>query len=238
MEENFSREQLLVQENMGKDDATLQDLTTNDGTQDKISEQAHQKTTEQNKNEKCQTDMAQKDEQSSLLTKFKDRLELEKAYVNLEREFTKKCQELKSLKENTCDNASAPQEQKNLEQKFNDFLEQNPVAKQFAEEIKNNLDKDKAGSDSLERAFEKVKANHFKTNEEMLNDSDFVENYVLKNSSITDKIITNYLSTVASNQVTPLMSNFGGGSVMITPKSKPTSLKEAGDYVVALINNK
>ena len=184
-----------------------------------------------------QESMAQTEDESSL-TKFKDRLSLDKAYVNLEREFTKKCQELKSLKEKTCDNTIVPQEQ-NLEQKFNQFLEQNPVAKQFAEELKQTVENtDKVDTNSLETAFEKVKAKHFRTNEEMLNDSDFVDNYVLKNSVITDKIVTNYLSTLASNQTMPLMSNFGGGNVMITPKSKPTSLKEAGDYVVALMNSK
>lgn len=184
---------------------------------------------------------------SSPIKKFKSLDELEKAYVNLEKEFTKKCQALNKLKEDF-DNVSSKQSleqtpefsQAKLEQSKNEFFEKNPTAKEFADEILSAYDSDKSGDelDPLEKAYEKVKANHFRTNQELMQDENFVENYVLNNSQVRDRIINDYLSNIMSNKTTPLMSNFSGGSVMITPKSKPSSIKEAGDYMVALFNNK
>lgn len=181
----------------------------------------------------------------SSVTKFKNFSELEKAYVNLEREFTKKCQALKDLKERANDNAeniSAPQyTQDGWVEKVQDFFEVNPNAKQFATEISQVLSSDKvlaSSENSLEKAYEKVKANHFRTNDELAGDSDFIEKYVLTNPVVREKIIGDYLSKVVSNKGVPLMGNFGGGNVVFTPKSKPSSIKEAGDYMVALLNNK
>ena len=184
---------------------------------------------------------------SSPIKKFKSLDELEKAYVNLEKEFTKKCQALNKLKEDF-DNVSSKQSleqtpefsQAKLEQSKKEFFEKNPTAKEFADEILSAYDSDKSSDelDPLEKAYEKVKANHFRTNQELMQDENFVENYVLNNSQVRDRIINDYLSNIMSNKTTPLMSNFSGGSVMITPKSKPSSIKEAGDYMVALFNNK
>lgn len=184
---------------------------------------------------------------SSPIKKFKSLDELEKAYVNLEKEFTKKCQALNKLKEDF-DNVSSKQSleqtpefsQAKLEQSKKEFFEKNPTAKEFVDEILSAYDSDKSSDelDPLEKAYEKVKANHFRTNQELMQDENFVENYVLNNSQVRDRIINDYLSNIMSNKTTPLMSNFSGGSVMITPKSKPSSIKEAGDYMVALFNNK
>ena len=71
-----------------------------------------------------------------------------------------------------------------------------------------------------------------------MNDSTFMESYIFNNPAVKEKIIGDYLSQVVSKKSVPLMSNFSGGNVMVTPKSKPTSIKEAGDYMVALMNNK
>lgn len=181
----------------------------------------------------------------SSLTKFKNFGELEKAYVNLEKEFTKKCQALKDLKVRVGDNAeqnSAPQYMQNgWAEKIQTFFEQNPQAKQFANEISQVLYSDKVlacSENSLEKAYEKVKANNYKTNDELAQDTTFLENYVFNNPIVKQKIIGDYLSQIISKKSVPLMSNFGGGNVMFTPKTKPTSIKEAGDYMVALMNNK
>ena len=169
---------------------------------------------------------------SSPIKKFKSLDELEKAYVNLEKEFTKKCQALNKLKEDF-DNVSSKQSleqtpefsQAKLEQSKKEFFEKNPTAKEFADEILSAYDSDKSSDelDPLEKAYEKVKANHFRTNQELMQDENFVENYVLNNSQVRDRIINDYLSNIMSNKTTPLMSNFCGGSVMINPKSKPSS---------------
>ena len=192
-----------------------------------------------------ENDMAQqKSENGSPLEKFKNFSELEKAYVSLEKEFTKKCQALKELKEQ-CDNVektSTPQYlQQGWNEKVKDFFGSNPQAKQFADEISTILASDKvlaSSENSLEKAFEKVKANNFKTKDEMINDDNFVNNYVLTNGKIREKIINDYLSQVMANKVAPLISNGSGANVMVTPKSKPSTLKEAGSYMLAMMNLK
>lgn len=192
--------------------------------------------------------LTQNEEESGSLKKFKNFSDLEKAYINLEKEFTKKCQALKQLQQSDNDDLmvasqvnSSPQSTLDYEQKVNNFFEENPSAKPFAQEISNVLKSDKAladSPDSLNKAFEKVKAKNFKTKDEMLLDSDFIENYVLKDKNIKDKILSEYLNGILSSKATPVMSTSEGSNVMITPKRKPTSLKEAGDYLVSVINNK
>lgn len=186
----------------------------------------------------------QKCENGSPLDKFKNFSELEKAYVSLEKEFTKKCQALKELKEQ-CDNVEKPSTPQYLQEgwteKVKDFFAVTPQAKQFAEEISSVLSSDKvlaSSENSLERAYEKVKANNFRTKDEMIKDDSFISNYVLTNGEIREKIINDYLSQVMANKVAPLISNGSGANVMVTPKSKPSSLKEAGNYMLAMMNLK
>lgn len=186
----------------------------------------------------------QKSENGSPLSKFKNFSELEKAYVSLEKEFTKKCQALKELKEH-CDNvetSSTPQYlQEGWIEKVKTFFSTTPQAKQFADEISTVLLGDKvlaSSENSLEKAYEKVKANNFKSQDEIIKDDGFISNYVLTNDKIREKIINDYLSQVMANKVAPLISNSSGANVMVTPKSKPSSLKEAGNYMLAMMNLK
>ncbi|MBQ0017552.1 MAG: hypothetical protein KBT30_02855 [Clostridiales bacterium] len=194
----------------------------------------------------------------SPLNKFKSIEELGRAYVNLEKEFTKKCQALKDLEEskgndNAEDSLKEVDEQLSKEDKapeysldgwenkVKEFFNQNPTAKKYIDDIQGVLlsDDDVSRSEnSLERAFEKVKIKNFRTKEEMMSDEDFIENFVLKDEKIKDRILTEYLSQVVSNHNVPLMTNFGGGNVVITPKKKPRSLKEAGDFMMSLMTNK
>ena len=192
-------------------------------------------------------EVAQNVEESGSLNKFKNFSELEKAYVNLEKEFTKKCQALNKLKAgdneaptSTSGNDASPQGFADYE-KINKFFEDNPNAKQFADEISTVIKSDKVlaeSPNSLDLAFEKVKANHFKTKDEMLVDEDFVENYVLKNDKIKEKILEQYLSGIMSSKTLPIMASPVGANMMITPPSKPKTIKEAGEYMMSLVNNK
>lgn len=191
-------------------------------------------------NKQSEKDMAQNLSETGSLTKFNSVSELEKAYVNLEKEFTKKCQALNKLQNSDNDEKknSSPQNFVDYE-KLNKFFVQNPDAKQFADEILSELESDKVDlGNSIDRAFEKVKANHFKSNEQILNDADFVENYILNNKTIKDKILSEYLNEIVSNRPTTLMDMSGGANVMLTPVNKPKTIKEAGNYLASIIGNK
>ena len=190
--------------------------------------------------------MVQQNQNGSPLNKFKNAEELSKAYVNLEKEFTKKCQIIKDLEQKQCcDNTNqnlVPQyKMENWNNLVNEFFTKNPLAKQFVNEISNVLLEDETiskSANSLEQAFNKVKLNNFRTNEQLMEDEDFITNFVLTNQTVKDKIIKEYLSQIVSNKNVPLMEGFSGGNVMVSPKQKPKNLKEAGAYMMSLITNK
>ena len=189
---------------------------------------------------------------SSPIQKFKSLESLEKAYINLEKEFTKKCQELKTLKQINSDNAEVKQnadEQQNItapqldlqswEEKVKDFFEKNPQAKTFSKQISEILSSEQSiNEQSLEKAFEKVKLDNFKTKQEMIQDESFISEYVLNNEEIKQRIIKEYLSNIMQNKKVALISSNDGSSVMVSPKNKPKSLKEAGDYMLSIISGK
>lgn len=168
----------------------------------------------------------------SKTSKFKTEADLLKAYESLEKEFTKKCQQLKQLenKSDVCDNALAPQyEQSDWQEKVNAFFEQNPNAKNFVEQISECLASDKVlacSQNSLEQAYNKVLAKNYKSAQQLINDEEFVKNYVLNNEEIKQIIINDYLAKVCKNQQTPLIMN-NGGAYTIMPNSKPKTLQEA-----------
>lgn len=193
--------------------------------------------------------MVQQNQTGSLLNKFKNAEELSKAYVNLEKEFTKKCQIIKDLEQKqSCDNTNqnlddlVPQYKlDNWQNLVNEFFQQNPTAKQFIDEISNVLLEDEnisKSANSLEQAFNKVKLNNFRTNQQLMEDENFITNFVLTNQNVKDRIITEYLSQIVANKNVPLMESSSGGNVMVSPKQKPKNLKEAGAYMLSLITNK
>ena len=106
-------------------------------------------------------------------SKFKDVKSLEQAYLNLQSEFTRKCQRLSELEKSSGDNLL---ESKNLEnnkpfyeteswqESVNNFLKQNPNANEFASEIVNEIlkDKDLANNpNSLSIAYNKILASKY-----------------------------------------------------------------------------
>lgn len=168
----------------------------------------------------------------SKTSKFKTEQDLFKAYESLEKEFTKKCQQLKQLENQSIksDNAIAPQYmQADWQEKVNNFFEQNPNAKNYVEQISECLSSDKvlaSSQNSLEQAYNKVLAQNFKSAEQLINDKEFVNNYVLQNEEIKQIIINDYLAKICNDKQTPLIMN-NGGAYTIMPNSKPKTLQEA-----------
>ena len=172
--------------------------------------------------------------------KFKDVDSLLKAYNDLEKAFTKKCQLVKELEnKQELDKAIAPNnENGDWTQRVCEFFSKSPKAKMFVEEISEVLSSDKVLRDSqnsLELAYAKVLNDKFKTNEELIKDEKFIDEVVLKDKNIREKIIKEYLSDIKSKKTVPLIA--GGGESMISPNSKPKSIKDAGNIAKTMFKN-
>ena len=180
------------------------------------------------------------------LSKFKTTEALEKAYLNLEKEFTQKCQKVKELsdkldfEENMAKQNAIPESQKDgWEQKVANFYASHPEAQQFEEDISKLVSSDPqilASKTPLEDALTKVKSSKFVPYQELVKDKDFLDKYIFSNQDINKKIITDYLDYVASQQVMPLISSKSGTGTFASPVKKPRTLQDAGKMAEAYFN--
>lgn len=164
------------------------------------------------------------------LNKFKDVKSLEEAYVNLQSEFTRKCQRLSELEKDNSKSLDPFYESAEWKQSVSSFLERNPNAQKFAGEIMDVLTSDKvlaSAKNSLDLAYDRVVASKYKSEEELLLDDNFVNNYVLNNEKIKKTIINNYLDEIKKNKSPQLINSTKTGSLGVTPTKKPSSLSEA-----------
>lgn len=177
------------------------------------------------------------------LSKFKTTEALEEAYVNLEKEFTQKCQKVKELtdklnfEENMAKQNAIPESQKEgWQQKVATFYANNPEAKEFEEEISKLVSSDSKIASSktpLEDALTKVKSQKYVPFAQLAKDKDFLDKYIFSNQQINKKIITDYLDYVASQQVMPLISSKSGAGTFASPVKKPQTLQDAGKMAEA-----
>ena len=173
------------------------------------------------------------------LNKFKDVKSLEEAYVNLQSEFTRKCQKLSEVERENSRFREQKTENSNLEPCFEKadwneqvkaFLTQNPSAQNYAQQIIEVLISDKvlaSQPNSLNLAFNQVKAGLYKPGEDLASDPDFLEKYVLNNEQIKQQIINTYLSNLRQKQSPQVINTTKTGGVGLTPQAKPSNLSEA-----------
>ena len=183
--------------------------------------------------------------QGSPSQKFKSVESLQKAYDDLEKEFTRKSQKLSELmKSIESDNVekSIPQYSKeSWRENIKEFLSKNEKARSFASEISEVLFQDKdlaCMPNSLELAYAKVLANKYKSNDELIESENFLNDYVYNNEKIVGNIINKYLSNVNTNKVPPIVLNVKGSSVGFVAPTSPNSLSDAKTIVEKLFNSK
>ena len=180
----------------------------------------------------------EKEFSGSSLKKFKTVEALSKAYENLEKEFTKKCQKLNEL---ICENnkEELPQyKQEDWLNKVSKFIAENKNAKNYTKEIADVLINDETlakKEDALTLAYSKVLDENFKTKEELINDSNFLNEYVFNNEQIKNKIIEDYINNLNNNKSVPLIASLNGTSSVSSPKFMPKSLTEAGRYAEQIL---
>lgn len=106
------------------------------------------------------------------------------------------------------------------------FLSRYPEAKNCARDISEALtvSEDSAkGEDALERAYITVLSRK-KSPEELIEDEDFLKNYVYLSQKIKEKIIADYVSEMEKGAPSVIAK---GGEVFLSPPKKPRTLNEA-----------
>lgn len=167
--------------------------------------------------------------------KFKDSDALLEAYNNLQSEFTKKCQTLADLKKKSEESLHVDVFNQNLQ----DFLEAHPEAVNFKDMILQQVSGDKLeDSNPFELAWGKIAMQNFKTPENLVKDSGFLEQYVFNNNEIKDKIMNDYFSQLNFADTPKLISNHAGSASSVTPRATAGSIAEAGKMAKAILDGK
>lgn len=165
--------------------------------------------------------------------KFKNPQELLKAYGELEKEFTRKSQKLREL-ENGKQSLKTDEEWKGAVDKF---FSEIPAAKAFAKDIANEILKSpelKEDANCLNVALLRVLTDKFRTPEQLMDDGQFLNDYVFSSEKVRDAVIANYLDGVRRG--VPPYTLHGDGMQCVAPKVKPRTIEEAG--FMFLKNNK
>lgn len=171
---------------------------------------------------------ADKQDKKQSFGKFKNPEELLKAYQELEKEFTKKSQKLSKL-EALADSESQVFDDESFKVAADKFFENTPSAKPFAKDIalkiieKPELKKDR---NCLSVALMQVLIDKFRTPEQLMQDGQFLNDYVLSSSKVKDAIIGAYLKDIRDGQPPATLS--GDGLQCVAPSKKIRSIEEAG----------
>ena len=182
-------------------------------------------------NDKDVTDVKEdkeSDKTNREIGKFKNPEELLRAYGMLEKEFTKKSQKLSKL-EALADGESQGFDDESFKVAADKFFENTPSAKPFAKDIalkiieKPELKKDK---NCLSVALVQVLIDKFRTPEQLMQDGQFLNDYVLSSSKVKDAIIGAYLKDIRDGQPPATLS--GDGLQCVAPSKKIRSIEEAG----------
>lgn len=169
-----------------------------------------------------------KQDKNQSFGKFKNPEELLKAYRELEKEFTKKSQKLSKL-EALAGDESQGFDDESFKVAADKFFENTPSAKPFAKDIalkimeKPDLKKDR---NCLSVALVQVLIDKFRTPEQLMQDGQFLNDYVLSSSKVKDAIIGAYLKDIRDGQPPATLS--GDGLQCVAPSKKIRSIEEAG----------
>ena len=170
-------------------------------------------------------------EKGSILGKFKDAESLEKAYENLQKEFTKKCQALSSMQKTI--------EETKPKESETEFLKNNPEAKEFIDDLNAIVADDKLieNQDSpLKAAWDKYRQENFISKDTLAKDEEFLSKYIYSNDAIKQKILDEYFKQLNLNNIPPMIAKQVGSKSILTKNTKPTTFAEAGDLVKSILD--
>jgi len=173
--------------------------------------------------------------------KFKNYESLEKAYSDLQKEFTRKSQELSDLKKNKIADKVEDSTPAFLRDDWavsvKKFFDENEIAKNYKNQISKLLVEDekiKMDKEPLQKALLKVLSTELVSPQKLIEDENFLNEHIYSNSKIKDKIISQYISELSSKSTPPLITKTFGSSIGSTPKSSPKTLKEVKELVAKM----
>lgn len=180
-------------------------------------------------------------EQGSKFGKFKDVDALLQAYNNLQSDYTKKCQSLSLLQKESRDNENVTPDIPKYDYLENakDFFATNQRAKKYEDKLTKIIieDKDVASSQNpLSSAWNKFLNSKFLDEEELVNNQEFLNQYIFNNESIKNKIIQEYFNSLNMSKSPTLISSQKGSESILTPVTKPKTIKEARKLVEDMFN--
>ena len=111
------------------------------------------------------------------------------------------------------------------------MIEVNPELGQFADELKNVSD---VSGISLKLA--ELLAGKINEPCNIINDEDFLNNYVYQNEGIINKIVSDYLDSLVSIKIPQTISK--GGNSYVSPTYRPRTLNEAGKMAKKFIETR
>ena len=152
--------------------------------------------------------------------------------VDNEKDFQNNNESYKKENNNLSDKVSGEVpywEKEDWSQQVKDFLNENPLAKQYAKEISKMVMEDKAllgSSRPLYSAWAKWLQNNYKMPEQLLNDEQFLMQ-IQKNEKVRRGVIKDYLAGFSDRQNTPPLFANSDGGVISGKKQSPQNLDEA-----------
>ena len=130
----------------------------------------------------------------------------------------------------------------NWKRKVDEFFVNNIDAKnhslEMAKILKNNKGL-KELDNALEIAYNLALKSEMKKPADLINDSEFIDNYIMKNDKIKNDIIRDYLLSLNGREVSPKLISGGSSSVYASPNDKkPTTIAEATKIVSKMFGTK
>lgn len=155
-----------------------------------------------------------------------------------------KSKENTSTKEEPTEDTPDTEEKKvfedhNWQNKVNAFFETYPLAKDFSQQIGQEIIQDKdlqKQDDCLEKAFLRVLSKAYTSPQNLANDQNFLNEYIYSNQAIKQAIVDQYLDGL--QETMPPKSISSRGQITITPPSRPKSIAEAGAVIKTMLNNR
>ena len=189
---------------------------------------------ERNASESVREKKENEEQKEQNLGKFKNPQELLSAYGELEKEFTRKSQRLKELESGASENCELSEEK--WKEAADKFFEKTPTAKPFAREIASKIMEEpslKNDKDCFNVALTKVLLDKFRTPEQLMQDGQFLNDYVLSSDKVKSAVIEEYLRTLRAGQPPKTLADDGLACVSLA--RKPKTVEEAG--IMFLKNN-
>ncbi|MCM1043171.1 MAG: hypothetical protein NC350_03050 [Corallococcus sp.] len=148
------------------------------------------------------------------------------SYTELEKQFTKKCQELAEIKKETETGGTSgitPPSKQTAEEFFSAY----PEAEQFREEVlrRANDPEYEGAKDAFTSAYISVLQSNRVKPEELVHDPDFLQRYVLDDAQLTSALLQK--AAGASTDQNPAVISGNGGAMSVSLPTKPRTIADA-----------